>query len=170
MQEGRSATRALGLKVESVDRALSALGRERVNASTSDWATSVDQAVDEISQRQQELEREAAGPTLTNGRAPQPKSRDDFAAIHDRLRHVSEQVETFGSLRMSEAIDALRSDLADIAGKLTEASPRRAIEALESEVRLLASGSMLMVARAGAMRSCPASRKALRMCARPSVR
>ena len=139
MVEGRSATQALGLQVRSVDRALSALGRERARAGSGDWAANVDQVVDEIAQRQRELEREGFAPAPMSARADSVPARDDFAGIHDRLRHVSEQVEAFGSARMREAIDTLRNDLADIAGKLTEASPRRAIEALEGEVRMLAS-------------------------------
>jgi localization factor PodJL len=148
IQEGRSATEALGLKVESVDRALSALGRERLQAvasdwvetaSTADWTTSVDQACDEIAQRQRELEGEIFPAAQSFGRAPSSRARDDFSAIYDRLKQVSDQVEAFGAVKMREAVDALRNDLAEIAGKLVEASPRRAIEALEGEVRQLAS-------------------------------
>ena len=151
IQEGRSATEALGLKVESVDRALSALGRERLQAvasdwvetppvaSTADWATSVDQACDEIAQRQRELEGEIFPAAQNLGRAPSPRARDDFSAIYDRLKQVSDQVEAFGAVKMREAVDALRNDLTEIAGKLVEASPRRAIETLEGEVRVLAS-------------------------------
>jgi localization factor PodJL len=40
---------------------------------------------------------------------------------------------------MNDAISALRGDLAEIARTLSEASPRRALEALEGEVRVLAS-------------------------------
>ena len=138
MVEGRSATQALGVKVELVDRALSALGRERARAGASDWSSSIDQAVDEITARQRELEREGFAPPLQpriNGAA---FSREDLTAVNEQLRRVAEQVETFGASKMKEAVDALRNDLADVAGKLTEASPRRAIEALESEVHSLA--------------------------------
>jgi len=149
IQEGRSATEVLGQKVESVDRALAALGRERFNATTSDWvetassgdwAASVDQACDEIARRQRELEGEIfpAAPNL-GGQTYPPRARDDFVAIYNRLKQVSDQVEAFGAVKMREAIDALRGDLAEIAIKLVEASPRRAIEALEGEVKTLAS-------------------------------
>ncbi len=72
-------------------------------------------------------------------RAAAGRARDDFHAIYDRLKQVSDQVEAFGATKMREAVDDLRNDLADIATKLVEASPRRAIETLENEVRLLAS-------------------------------
>ncbi|MGZ5828914.1 MAG: hypothetical protein ACXWJW_10285 [Xanthobacteraceae bacterium] len=138
MVEGRTATQALGVKVESVDRALSALGRERARAGASDWSSSIDQAVDEITARQRELEREGFAPPLQPRMNGAAFSREDLTAVNEQLRRVADQVETYGASKMKEAVDALRNDLADVAGKLTEASPRRAIEALESEVHALA--------------------------------
>ncbi|HVG51394.1 MAG TPA: hypothetical protein VM867_07170 [Xanthobacteraceae bacterium] len=137
MTEGRNATQALGEKVESVDRALAALGRERQRAVSCDWATaSVDSVVDEIEQRQRELEREGFAPSSV--RANGAQASGGFIALHEQLNRVSEKIGAFDTGAMGAAIDSLRNDLADIAGKLTEASPRRAIEALEGEVRVLA--------------------------------
>ena len=115
IQEGRSATEALGMKVESVDRALSALGRERLQdvasgwvepPATEDWAASVDQACDEIAKRQRELEGEifpvAQGVNQNPGRAT-TRARDDFHAIYDRLKQVSDQVEASISLAAMSA-------------------------------------------------------------------
>jgi localization factor PodJL len=133
--EERGAAEALGVKVESVDRALSALGRERARAGASDWSTSVEQAVDEITERQRELEREGFAPPLQPASTP---PREDFTEVNDRLRRIADEVQAFGAGQMREAIDGLRNDLADVAGKLTEASPRHAIEALEREVQRLA--------------------------------
>jgi localization factor PodJL len=134
-QEGRNASKALERRVESVDRALSSLGRTRMQPDT--WGSPMDRAMAEIQQRQHELDGDPhpqRRPTT-----PPPRVLEDFSDIHDRLRHITDQIDSFGPGRMQEAINALRNDLADIARTLTEASPRRAIETLEGEVRVLAS-------------------------------
>ena len=140
MVEGRNATQALGVKVE--------FGRPRIvgardaNACAPVPATGRPASI-RPSTKLRNGNANWSEKVLHPRRQPRangaPCAAMTLPTIHDQLRQVSEQVETFGASRMNEAIDALRNDLADIAGKLTEASPRRAIEALESEVRELAS-------------------------------
>jgi localization factor PodJL len=134
-QEGRTASKALERRVESVDRALSSLGRARTNSGN--WQSGMDQAMAEISHRQRELD----GDPYAHRRAttPQPRVYEDYPEVQEKLRYITEQIDALGPGRMQDAISALRNDLADIARTLTDASPRRAIEALEGEVRVLAS-------------------------------
>jgi localization factor PodJL len=133
-QEGRNASKALERRVESVDRALSSLGRSRMQADN--YASGMDLAVAEITQRQHELDGDPYG--FRRQSTPPPRVQEDYVQINDRLRSITEQIDSLGTGRVHEAIAALRNDLADIVRGLTEASPRRAIEALEGEVRVLA--------------------------------
>lgn len=130
-QEGRSASKALERRVEQVDRALSSLAMPRP-----EWPSPMDQAMAAIMERQRELDGEA--PTARRPNASPPRMPEEFSQVSDRLRHLTDQIDALGPGRMQEAIAGLRNDLADVARTLTEASPRRAIEALESEVRVLA--------------------------------
>lgn len=121
------------------------------------WASPMDQAMAEINLRQRELEGDSSAAharampsrhgfaprNFAPQPAPQPQyappafDRQQFANVEDKLRHITEQMDTLGPDRMHDALASLRNDLADIARTLSEASPRRAIEALETEVRLL---------------------------------
>ena len=142
IQEGRTTSRAIERRVESVDRALSALSRSRSIGGGS-WTPGIDQTVAEIAMRQRELDGDPGfgrtrGPAY-DARVREELARHDFAGVDDKLRYITEQIDTLGPGRMNDAIAGLRNDLAEIARTLTEASPRRAIEALEGEVRVLAS-------------------------------
>jgi localization factor PodJL len=115
--EGRSASSALERRVNSVDRALANLSQERLRASYVGGETSgVDQAVAEIAARQRALDGEFAAPPSA------ALQRPAFAPMQ---------------CRAEDAAEGLRKDLAEIGRALSEAMPRRAVEALEGEVRAL---------------------------------
>jgi localization factor PodJL len=117
ISEGRSASSALERRVNSVDRALANLSQERLRASYVGGETSgVDQAVAEIAARQRALDGEFAAPPAS------ALQRPAFAPVQ---------------CRAEDAAEGLRKDLAEIGRALSEAMPRRAVEALEGEVRAL---------------------------------
>jgi len=68
--------------------------------------------------------------------APSP----DLSGLESQLRNITAQIETLRQPvpDFSEALKELRHDLSEISDRLMEAMPRRAIEALEGEVRRLA--------------------------------
>ncbi|HEY4819422.1 MAG TPA: hypothetical protein VIH62_01185, partial [Xanthobacteraceae bacterium] len=130
IDEGRNASRALEQRVSSVDRALAKLGQERLRgayvggeaaAPTAAQAAapmgrqldSVDQAVAEIAARQRALDDEFAAPP-------------------------SAALQRSAPCRGEDAIAGLRQELIDIGRSLSEAMPRRSVEALETQVRALA--------------------------------
>jgi localization factor PodJL len=61
----------------------------------------------------------------------------DLTGLEQQLHHINTQISSLHQ-PYENALGALRGDLADIAQALTDAMPRRAIEALETEVRALA--------------------------------
>ncbi len=61
----------------------------------------------------------------------------DLTGLEQQLHHINSQISSLHQ-PYEDALGALRGDLADIARALTDAMPRRAIEALETEVRALA--------------------------------
>jgi localization factor PodJL len=110
---------------------------------------SFDSAIAEISARQNELDNFAPSPMLRSAPpiaaampaaayAP-PPAGPDFSSLERHLVKITSQIE---SLRRPDHIDqsisAFRSELAEIRLAITEAMPRRAIESIESEIRLLA--------------------------------
>ncbi len=117
--DNRDTSSALEQRVSSVDRALASLSQERVRAGFVGGETAgVDQAVAEIAARQRALDGEFTAPP------PAALQRPAFSPIH---------------CRADAAVDSLRKDLAEIGRALSEAMPRRAVEALEGEVRALVS-------------------------------
>lgn len=62
----------------------------------------------------------------------------DLSGLENQLRTITDLVEKLHQPKDNEEIAALRHELAEIGGKLTEAMPRRAIEALEQEMRNIA--------------------------------
>ena len=72
----------------------------------------------------------AAAPAHWNGGA-------DLTGLEQQLHHINTQISSLHQ-PYEDALGALRGDLAEIARALTDAMPRRAIEALETEVRALA--------------------------------
>lgn len=95
---------------------------------------------EQISARQRALDGGAAQPAPTLApAAPQPaawNASHDLASVQQQLYELNTQISTLHH-PYENAIAALREDLAEIGRALTEALPRRAIEALESEVRAL---------------------------------
>jgi localization factor PodJL len=109
---------------------------------------SLDSAIAEISARQNALDSVASQPMLRNAppiapaaayAPPPPPPGPDFSALERHLVKITSQIE---SLRqpdhIEQSIAAFRSELAEIRHAITEAMPRRAIESIESEIRLLA--------------------------------
>ena len=74
---------------------------------------------------------------------PQPRSgaagvgAPDLTGLEQQLHQINTQISSLHQ-PYEDALGALRSDLAEIGRALTDAMPRRAIEALETEVRALA--------------------------------
>jgi localization factor PodJL len=63
----------------------------------------------------------------------------DFSGLQDQLRSLTSRIETLNRpCGVGDAVASLRQELAEIGGALREAMPRRAVEALEGEIRKLA--------------------------------
>ena len=83
-------------------------------------------------------------PPLAPGYPPQayapPPPGPDLSGLENQLRTITAQIETLRQPvpDFTPILKELRQDLADISDRLMEAMPRRAIEALEGEVRRLA--------------------------------
>jgi localization factor PodJL len=116
---------------------------------------SFDSAIAEISARQNELDNFAPSPMLrsappiapapTPAYAPPPASTyaspagPDFSSLERHLVKITSQIEALKRPdHIDQSISAFRSELAEIRHAITEAMPRRAIESIESEIRLLA--------------------------------
>jgi localization factor PodJL len=69
-------------------------------------------------------------------RAPGAPFRLD--GLEEKLRHITEQIETLKRPALEEAIRTLRAELGDIGRALNEALPRHAIETLEMQIQVLA--------------------------------
>jgi localization factor PodJL len=71
---------------------------------------------------------------------PPPAPGPDLSGLEAHLRSITAQIETLRQPApdFSGALRELRQDLSEIGARLTEALPRRAVEALEAEVRRLA--------------------------------
>ena len=88
----------------------------------------------EISARQRALDGDAAPARAAQGfRGP----GQDLSGLEHHLREITNQIASLHQ-PYEDALTALRGDLAEIGRALTEALPRRAVEALETEVRSLA--------------------------------
>jgi localization factor PodJL len=95
---------------------------------------------EQISARQRALDGgpAQAAPALAPA-APEPagwNTAHDLASVQQQLHEINTQISSLHH-PYENAINALRQDLAEIGRALTEAMPRRAIEALEGEVRKL---------------------------------
>src|SRR5204863_3159839 len=130
------------------------------------WASSIEQAVAEISARQHNLDcapvpSPAYTPNSTSPYIPpavsaplQPMPAPAYAApaaasgprfpaqdlsgLESQLRNITDQIERLHQPKDNEEIAVLRRELAEIGSKLNEAMPQRAIEALEHEMRKIA--------------------------------
>lgn len=69
---------------------------------------------------------------------PSPPSGPDFSSLERHLLKITSQIESLQRPDNTEqAINAFRSELAEIRTAITEAMPRRAIESIENEIRSL---------------------------------
>ncbi|MGX1317707.1 localization factor PodJL [Bradyrhizobium sp. USDA 377] len=69
---------------------------------------------------------------------PPPQAGPDFSALERHLLKITSQIEALQRPDNTEqAINAFRSELAEIRTAITEAMPRRAIESIENEIRSL---------------------------------
>ena len=92
----------------------------------------------QISARQRALDGGPAAPAASPAAAPANWSAGpDLSGLEQQLYHTNTQISSLHQ-PYENALGALRNDLADIGRALTDAMPRRAIEALETEVRALA--------------------------------
>lgn len=70
--------------------------------------------------------------------APPPQPGPDFSSLERHLLKITSQIESLQRPDNTEqAINAFRSELAEIRQAITEAMPRRAIESIENEIRSL---------------------------------
>ena len=103
-----------------------------------DSAEALDHALREIAERQRALEDAAPAP----GTLPRAPSQE-LSALASELRQINSRIDTLSrpcgiDAALSKAVGTLRDDLAEIGLLLQDAMPRKAVEALESEVRKLA--------------------------------
>jgi localization factor PodJL len=160
VSEGRSATNELERRIASVDRALDRLGHDRAESTLRDdtrarmnaagnWAGSFDLAVEEILERQRTLDADPEAPGA-EWPAPHPwrqppsntpdVSGSPFSALQNQLRALTDELHTFRRPGgFEDAVRGLREELAEVGRALAEAAPRGALQALEAEVRALAS-------------------------------
>jgi localization factor PodJL len=89
--------------------------------------------VQEISARQRALNADAAPPAAAARREP----GQDLSGLEHQLRQITTQISTLHR-PYEDGVNALRGDLAEIGRALTEALPRRSVEALETQIRALA--------------------------------
>ncbi len=139
IEEGRTATTFIEQRVDAVDRAVAHLTRERPEPSLPNSTSPLDQALIEIAERQRTLEEVGGAPASYGSRTdvlPRAPTQG-LSGLEQQLRQVTQRVETLHPCGLETAVETLRNDLAEIGMMLKEAMPRRAVEALESEVRAL---------------------------------
>ncbi|MBS0534133.1 MAG: SEL1-like repeat protein [Proteobacteria bacterium] len=110
----------------------------------------LDRAVAEIAARQRSLNgtpaqaqpafQPAPQPPLpqavtTPAYLPQPVPAQDLSGLEDRLRQITDQIETLRKPGVEDAINALRAELSDINRALNDAMPRQAIDAIERQIQ-----------------------------------
>jgi localization factor PodJL len=107
-------------------------------------ANSLDQALLEIADRQRALDAGIATDSTPRsshelpGSLPRARTQD-LTELEQQLRQINIQLEELKQpCTIDKAVDTLRDDLAEIGVMLQEAMPRKAVEALETEIRSLA--------------------------------
>jgi localization factor PodJL len=100
---------------------------------------SLERAIAEIAARQRVLNSNA-GPAPQ--RQPQaampaaaPRPAQDLSVLEDHLRNITNLIETLRKPGVEEAINALRDELGEIGRTLSDAMPRRALEAIERQIQ-----------------------------------
>jgi len=117
---------------------------------------SLDRAVAEIAARQRALNgapaqppqqpayaRAAAAPAMRAQPAPAPAPApataplpaQDLSGLEDRLRQITDQIETLRRPGVEDAINALRGELAEIGQTINDAMPRQAIDTIERQIQ-----------------------------------
>lgn len=93
----------------------------------------------QIMARQRTLDGGPAAAPIAHAAAPPANwaPAPDLSSLEHQLHHINTQISSLHQ-PYENALTALRSEIAEIGRALTEAMPRRAIEALETEVRALA--------------------------------
>ncbi len=142
---GRRAGGESERRVGAAERTAASRGRERPLSASSKPGSPLERAVAEITARQRELDGElepraqALLPELPLFANDAPPIRPDLSGLQDQIEQLTSRIESMRRpCAVEDSVKALRGDLADIARTLTEAMPRRAVEALENEVRSLA--------------------------------
>jgi localization factor PodJL len=106
---------------------------------------SLDFAIAEITARQNELDHVAprpmpprAAPPMAPAMVPAAPAGPDFSSLERHLLKITSQIEALQRPDgVEQSIAAFRGELAEIRHAITEAMPRRAIEAIENEIRSL---------------------------------
>jgi len=109
----------------------------------------LDVAVAEITARQHELDAPpsrpmpqrpmpAAAPMMAPPPPPPPAPPGpDFSALERHLFQITSQIESLQRPDIERSIGAFRQELGEIRAAITEAMPRRAIDSIEAEIRIL---------------------------------
>jgi localization factor PodJL len=98
----------------------------------------IDQVIAEIAARQRMLDEAPAHAQAAQARYAEPPA-PDFSSLEQQLQNITRQIETLRHpCGIEDALTGLRTDLAAIGRAIDEAMPRRALEALQSEVHALA--------------------------------
>ena len=104
---------------------------------------SLDRAVAEIAARQRMLNGNAAPAPRQQSQAamaarppaPLPLPAQDLSGLEDQLRNITNQIETLRQSGVEQAINALREELGEIGRTLSDAMPRRALDAIEKQIQ-----------------------------------
>ena len=67
--------------------------------------------------------------------APAPLPAQDLSGLEDQLRNITDQIETLRKPGVEQAINALREELGEIGRTLSDAMPRRALDAIEKQIQ-----------------------------------
>jgi localization factor PodJL len=99
----------------------------------------LDRAVAEIAARQRALNGMPPAGSPPRPAAPvaplaAPMPAQNISGLEDRLRQITDQIETLRKPGVEDAINALRDELGQIGQSLTDAMPRRAIETIEKQI------------------------------------
>jgi localization factor PodJL len=101
----------------------------------------IDEVIAEIAARQRMLDEapaNAPAASVAQARYAEPPAFD-FSSLEQQLHNITRQIETLRHpCGIEDALAGLRTDLAAIGRAINEAMPRRALEALQSEVHALA--------------------------------
>jgi len=95
----------------------------------------LDRALAEIAARQRTLRSNAPAPRPQAESPPPPPQ--NLSGLEDQLRNITNQIETLRKPGVEQAINALREELAEIGRTLSDAMPRRALEAIEKQIKAL---------------------------------